>query len=131
MANNGTGAFFYYSTAANLFEITGINGPNITGVDIETTHLGTTGARTFMPGDLVDNGEISMNVLYDPTVAVTMITTSNCTVGYPLTGAQTVPTKKTFSGYIKSYDSSVPLEDKMTGTVVVKISGVVTTTNGS
>lgn len=47
---------------------------------IETSHLGTTGFRTFMPTDLVNPGEIQATFQYDGASGVPPVTATAATV---------------------------------------------------
>ena len=46
-------------------EITNFTAPGSSRESIPTTHAGTTDAKTFMPGDLPDNGELALTVHFD------------------------------------------------------------------
>ena len=48
----------------NVGQILSIDGPNIERAMVDTTNLGTTTLRTFLPG-FGDGGEISVEVQYD------------------------------------------------------------------
>lgn len=128
-ADNGTGASCSNGTAS--FLITSINGPDLSIADIETTHLGTTGARTYMAGDLTEGGTVSLDVEYDPGTSITLGgTTTTWTLGYPLRSGQATAANLQFAGYINAYSPSIPLEDKMTATVGIKVAGPITRNAG-
>lgn len=51
---------------------------------IETSHLGTTGYKTFIPGDLDDPGEVTLEVQFDPTASLpSMADPETVTITYP------------------------------------------------
>lgn len=48
-------------------EVVSIDGPGLKRVSLQTTHLGTTPQwHTFMPGNFIDAGELSMVLHLDP-----------------------------------------------------------------
>ena len=101
---------------------------------IETTHLGTTdangttqiGNRTFMPNDLVDPGEITVTLHFNPdTYPIIHKAPETITVNFgPTADAATW----VFSGFLTSYNWEAPLDDKMSGQYVIKIRGPITIT---
>ena len=113
----GTGMTFSGFSA----EITNISWDGISRESIDTTHLGTTTARTFMPTDLYDAGEITIEGHMDSTL------------GCPIDGAAatltiTFPGSDTWSAsaFCTSFSFNSPLEDKMTFTATFKCSGAIT-----
>ncbi len=101
---------------------------------IETSYSGTAGDnKTYMPADLNEGGSFSFDVLYDTeddTDALLGIS-QTITVTYPLRSGDSVAPKAVFTGWIESWDSQLPIEDKMTATLVLKVAGDVTWTAGS
>lgn len=105
---------------ANVLSISwsGISRPSV-----DTTHLGTTTARTFMPGDLYDPGELTVEFELK----------ANQTWGTTLSAAATTITI-TFpdaldwsaSGFLTGLEMSVPLEEMMTCTATYKLTGAIT-----
>jgi len=124
-ADNGTGATVGNGTAS--FLIAAVNGPDQSIADINTSHLGTTGSHTYIAGDLVENGAVSLDVLYDPGTAITLGgATTQWTITFPMRTGQATAANLQFAGYINAYSPSIPLEDKMTATVGIKVAGPVT-----
>ena len=62
---------------------------------VDTTHLGTSGTRTYMPGDLDDLNEITLDVLFEGSVGLPATGTAaeTITITFPLPGggAATAP----------------------------------------
>ena len=117
----GTGATITFGTSGFTAEITNMDHGDMGREAIDTSHLGTTTARTFMPGDLYDPGSLTLDIHFD---------NAN---DPPLTGAAetitiTFPDASTRSGsgFVTGYSYSVPLEDKMTAQMTVKFSGAFT-----
>ena len=62
-AADGHGAELTF--AGFVAHILSIDGPNFSRPAIESTHMGTTGARSYIPADLIEPGEISTEVEFD------------------------------------------------------------------
>lgn len=83
--DTGHGATLTFGTSAYAFNWTSIDSGEKSRPPIETTHLGTTGERTFMPGDLDDAGELTVPFQWDNTLdeITTTTTAETITVTYP------------------------------------------------
>ena len=118
-----SGITIVFGTSAFTAEITDVAGPTASRDSVEVTHQGTLLGRDFVPTDLPDYGEISWDIHFNPdddppvNLAVEVIT-----VTWP-SGATWV-----FDGFVTSYEHGAPLLDKMTGSITVKISGVIVVT---
>lgn len=53
----------YAGFAANIISV---GGPNLARESIDKTHMGTVDWKEFMPADLADAGELSVEVEFDP-----------------------------------------------------------------
>jgi len=122
MADVGTGTSITFSSGF-FAEILSVGHSGISREDIDITHMGTTVAREFMPSDLYEPGELSVELAFDPSTPP------------PITGAAetitvTFPDASTAaaSGYLSSFDYTDPLEEKMTATATIKFSGAITWT---
>jgi len=82
--NTGTIAF---GTSAIVLSWTKIGEWQTTRAKLETSHLGTTVFKTFMPDDLADPGEVEVEALFDPTKALGSIgaAAETITITYPKT----------------------------------------------
>jgi len=97
------------------------DGPN--REHIETTHMGTTTARTFKPKDLYDAGEITVELAFNPADDPPIDQAAEtCTITWP------DGTTWAASAFLTGYSVSGPLEDKMTATAVLKCTGEITIT---
>ena len=123
----GTGATIAFGTSSYSVEVTNCNRPAI-----DTTHLGTTNARTFRPGDLYDGGQVEVDIHYDPddhppisgaeeTITITFDVPSGLTNGAT---AQ-------FTGFIIETGIENPLEDKVTGSYTIKVADEITRADAS
>ena len=120
----GTGSTVTFGTSAFTADIIGINLSGVTRETVNTSHMATTSAHTFMLVDLVDNGELSLEVAYVASLVPPILTNApmeTCTIvwaGHATTWS--------FSCGNTGFDAGAPLEDKMTGTLTFKISGAIT-----
>ena len=67
-ADIGTGASVTFATTAYAANVISIGAVSAERPAVDSTHLGTTTARTFVPGDLIDWGELTLTVQYDGSV---------------------------------------------------------------
>lgn len=116
----GTGTTITFSSgfAAKLLDV------RWSGIHREahpTSHMGTTGGMTFIPGDLYDPGEISFDLQFDTDAAA------------PITGAAetvtiTFPDGETWacSAFLTDFEFHDPLEEVMTATATLKCTGSIT-----
>jgi hypothetical protein len=128
------GGTITFATSAFTCEITDWSYSGATREVIETTHLATTdangttqiGNRTYMGNDLVDGGELTVTMhfnpdKYPPIHAVPEVITLD------FVGAAN-DAKWAFTGFMTSYNWEAPLDDKMSGQYVIKVAGPITIT---
>jgi len=121
----GTGSTITFSSGF-FGEILSIGWSGISREAIETSHMGTTGGRTFIPGDLYDPGELSVELNFEATDDVTTpIAAAAETVTVTFPGSDTWAA----SGFMTSFEITDPLEDKMTASATIKFSGDITVTD--
>ncbi len=119
----GTGITIGFGTSAFAAEITDITGPGLERESVETTHQGTEDARTHAPVDLFDAGELGFDIHFNPDTDPPIDQPEETiTITWP-SGATWV-----FQGFMTGYEPATPLEDKMTGSVTIKITGDITIT---
>lgn len=122
-AKVGTATTVVFATSAFAANIMSVDGSGIEErPSIKTSHMGTTDADTFIPGDLVDGGEYTLEIQWTgeddpPTGGVAELITINW--------AGTL-TSSSFSGFMTSCSESIPLEEMMTATCVLKVAGAIT-----
>ena len=117
----GTGTTISASTGYTTFfgEILDISPPDGTLESIETSHMGTTVAKTFTPADLIDWGELNCQLAYDPAEDPPFGTVATFTITFP----DSTATTWIFSGFLTGLDPTVPLEGRATADVTIKVSG--------
>ena len=127
--DNGTGGSITFGTSGFTANISNINWDGIERVSIPTSHLGTTTAHTFIPGDLYDPGEISLDIQFDPDNFPPINSAAETiTVNFPLSSGGSTAADWEATGFCTGASNVVPLEALMTGTITLKISGAITAT---
>lgn len=114
-------------TGSNWAEIIGtVVGPSQDRGFVQTSHMGTTVAHTFIPVDLIDTGTIEIEMHFDGTVALpTFGAEATVTIAWAGVGTTNLTTVQAF---MTNFTPSAPLEDVMTATATLKCSGAVTKT---
>ena len=69
-AQESTGVTVTFGTSAFSGHITSVDWSGRTRGTIESTHLGSTGTRTYIPQTLVEGGEITVEAFFNGTDAV-------------------------------------------------------------
>jgi len=110
-----------FGTSAFSAQIVDVKPPALTREKEDTSHQGTTTARTSIPVDLRDNGDMSMLIHYRPGVeppinedpeTITMAAPSGTTLA--------------FTGYAVEFDpQEATLNQKMTARLTVAVSGTI------
>jgi hypothetical protein len=128
MANKrfiSTGCGVAFATSNFTAEIQDIRPVSARREPINVSHQASTGAHNFDHAKLVDWGEFEMDIHFNPaTIPPIDQPAEAITITFSDSGAATWA----FSGFVTSFRSSAPLENKATGTVTVKIDGDVTVT---
>lgn len=119
------------ATAVPLGEVISIGLPNPQQSDVEATSFGSPGrAREYIPG-LIDNGEIAIGINFDAGSATDDLVNEAMAETSPITVTVTVPTssgvseKFTFPGIVKGYEKSIPIDDRQTATITIRVAGAV------
>ena len=120
----GTGITISFSSSF-LAEILDVSPPGASRESIQTSHMGTTSAHIFTPADLVDWGELVVEMAFAPSTSPPMNgAVQTIVIVFPDTGAAIW----TFQGFITGFEPSAPLEDRMTATATIKVTGSVVVT---
>lgn len=125
MAIVGTGASVTFDTGF-LAEILSIDGPGVSRPAIDTTHMTTTGARTYIPGSLYDPGTADVEIAFAPETTPPYASAAE-TVTFTFTSAGAGGTTTwAASGFLTNISPSIPLEERATATATLQLSGVIT-----
>lgn len=107
-------------------QITGVSGPSLARDAIDITHMGSPNKwREFMPG-LIDAGELTLEVHFDPTEAPAIAAAYDPATPTPLTITWPDSANTQFvaeGAFMTGYDVGDPVDDKMTASVTFKLSG--------
>lgn len=125
----GTGVTITFGTSSFAARVASISIDGMSREAIETSHLATTvdamGGRTYIPGDLVGAGTLTLEIHFDPTLTPPIgAAAESITITFVNTEASTWQ----FSGFATAFSASIPLEDLMTGSLTVQITGKITIT---
>lgn len=134
-AGVGTGATITLGTSTYDVNIESISQGDSSVPIIDTTHLGTTGARTKIFGELIDWASIDVTAQLDTALLDSMKTalgvSQSVTITFPPKSGETAGATAAFTGGIASHNWSVPLEDKMMVGFTIAVLGDITFTDGS
>lgn len=125
MADLGTGTILAFATSAFSANLIDIGGPSQERASIETTHMATATAHSFIPGDLVDGGEVDITFEYNgddtPPIdqAIEVVTINWGGVGAGFTSS--------FNAFMTNFTPGAAIEERMTATATLKVDGAVTT----
>jgi predicted secreted protein len=133
-------AQFWIDDAASLMtkiaEVIEIGLPNPQQDDVEATHFESPGrAREYIPG-LINNGEITIAINYVGGSASDLLLTAAMAAGEARDCEIWIPTttdfwKFSFSGIVKGYEKAIPIDDRQTATVTIRVNGAVTEASDS
>lgn len=123
-AIEGQGASIWFSAASYAADLLSLTLPQPTVPAIETTHLGTTDSKTYKPGKLKDNGEVTCEFDHNPAAPSLLGVVQTFSISYPKLPGQTTPTRLVFSGFVKSQGGEEFKTDaRMTTKITITVSG--------
>lgn len=125
MAELSTGIVITFSTGF-FAEVLDVSPPGASRKSVETSHMTTANnAHTFMPGDLVDWGEMVVELAFVPSTTPPMTSAiETITITFPDSTASVW----TFDGFMTGFEPSAPLEERMTASATIKVTGQVAVT---
>lgn len=111
-----------FDPVGEVYEVTP---PNQQTEEVEVTHYGSEGGyREFIAG-LKDGGEITMNINWipgnDTDVLLRTLHASGAVRNHRITFPNTA--MLTFPGWIKGFERSSPLDDRLTAAITIRVSG--------
>jgi len=108
-------------------EILSVNTSGMSRGSIDVTHMGTTGAREFIPAALVDNGSVDIEFSYIPgTTPPIQDAVANPAVLDSCAITFDGPHSITGNAFMTDFSISAQLEDKITATATLKFAGALT-----
>lgn len=113
------------SFATGFFaEILDATPPNLSRISVQSSHMTTPdGYHTFLAGKLVDGGEVTVDMGFDPAVAPPIEDPPEpVVITFPNSASSTM----SFSGFMTGFEPTGPLEDRLTATSTLKVTGKIT-----
>lgn len=125
----GFGTTIVFGTSAFTGSIYNVSRTGGTRKAIDKTHMGSANSRyEFCPAALVDDGTYELEVEFNPNISAPIDgAAETITITYPL-GTQITAAKDVFTGFVTNISQRVPLDDRLTMTMTLKISGKVVRT---
>lgn len=132
MASLGFGTAITFSTGF-CAEITDVKVGGLSREAVDVTNFGSAGGyKEFIPSDLIDSGELEVELIYDTDTAPPIGgAAETVTVTFPLKSGETTAATLACTGFLTDSEESVPIDDKMSQSVTIKFSGQRTYTPGS
>jgi hypothetical protein len=122
----GTGTSIVFVTSGFDAEFLSVDWSGIARGVVDSSHLLTVNWRTFIPTDLVDPGEIQVEMAFDPSDQPPLHELpERIIVTFPVPAGLVTPANWQGDGFMSGFEFNVPLEDKMTGTGTLKMTGEV------
>lgn len=111
-----------------IAEVGSITGPNLSRASIDVTSLDSTGGYREFIGSFRDGGELTfeMNFTRDGYIFMKEDLESDVKQNYQIILTDTGATTFDFLGFVTALGLAVPLDDKVSSSVTIKISGQVT-----
>ena len=127
----GTGTTIVLGGVTLTVDRMSIGASGMSRESIETTHLGTSEARTFIPGDLYDPGTIEVAFQLDSTTPLTTMRVETIMNAASNTWTVTMSNNGQWdgNGFVTDFSWDIPLEELATGTFTLKCTGGIDTTN--
>jgi len=130
MAILSNGTTFSYDGGA-VADVLSISTPSVTTATIDTTGIESV-HRTFLAGT-VDSGEMTLEIMYDPNAdsdledpwsaaATGAPVEKPCVITFPDDGYSTFA----FQGIIVGFSASVAIDEKITASITIRVSGAIT-----
>lgn len=132
MADGGYGTTITFSSGF-CAQIKSVSWDGMERQELDTTHMtSTSGYMTFIPSDLKNVGELSVELLFNPSTSPPITSAAETvTVTFPIPSGGSTAATWACSGFAKSFSQVIPHDDLMTQTIVIKFSGVPTFTAGT
>ncbi len=119
-----------------LAEVTSVTLPNEQVAEVEVTHYESPGrTREFIPG-LNDAGEITVEINWVPgsdtdDLIVAAKADGKVRTMRIVTPADDTSQMYTFPGFVRGFERTAPMDDKMTATLTIRIAGAVDQANAA
>jgi hypothetical protein len=134
------GATIGFGTSTFAAKLTDLNFDGVSRPAIDTTELSTTvastgeiGGRTFIPGGISDGGSLSIDLQFNPDDNPPIdAAAETITITFAASGGNGTGANFAFSGFMTDWAmSGGGVDGLMSASATIKISGVITMTDGS
>lgn len=116
------------STYVTIEEVTNVG---VLSIDVDTidvsSHDSPSQWREFL-GGMKDGGELSMEINYDPALHGSIMTAIGATRNHKIILPDAGAAEVSFAAVVSGFSAGAPYDDKLSGTVTLKVSGAVTVT---
>ena len=125
----GTGTTIVFGTSGFSADLLSVSAGGASRESYDTTHMGTTGSKTFAPTSLVDQGTLDIEFAFDPDEQPPISgAIETVTITFPLPDGGSTAATLVGSGFVTDFSFSAEVEERMTGSATLKWSGGVTWT---
>lgn len=133
MADVSDGATLTFGTSGTSLSIRTLQHTGIGRAAAPTSHLGTSGGKTYIPGDTYEPGEITGTFLSDPDVQPPYTAAAETiTITYPIPAGGASGATMAASGFVTNFDdAALELDQEMVGSFTIKLSGNLTFTDSA
>jgi hypothetical protein len=122
-AVDGTGVTVAFGTSAFTAQLLDIDWSGRTRDALDSTHMGTSGTKTYIPADLVDGGELSLTYFFNCTdLTATLLSAAAETV----TVTWNTNVSWAASMFCTEVGASAQIGDTMKQTIKCKVTGTIT-----
>lgn len=108
-------------------EITNISGPDETLELIDATHMGSPGARREFIPSLLDSGEVTLDLNFLPSDTnqngLRQDMNNRVKRNFQIVWTDLATTTYTFAGYVTNHTKSAQIDDKLSASVTIKVTG--------
>jgi hypothetical protein len=127
-ADLGTGTTVTFGTSSFSFDLLDVSGSgNDSREAIQTSHMGTTGYHSYIPGDLMDGGEFTVEGHFgaaeQPPTGNGATGSTGETITFDWGGSGNT---WAFTGFMTEFTPGATIEDRMTFSATIKVAGVIT-----
>ena len=113
-----------------LAEVIGLSGPGLSMDTVEATHTESANAAKEYIAGLIDAGELSIDANFLPANATQTGVISDwqnrTTRNFQIVWPDTANTTWSFTGFITNFEPASPIEDRMTASITIKLTGIPT-----
>jgi hypothetical protein len=127
LALEGTGASIAMSVSSFTADLISLSLPELSVEAMDTTHLGTVGAKTKKVAKLYEIGAISAEFDHNPASPSMKGVQQNFTISWPLQTGQTTPYKRIYPGFVSSEGGEeMTVDNLMRSKVTITVTGAMT-----